>query len=132
MDTTAGKARDLFDPKRETPSGRWFADAPDGAVVWVVVAYGRFQFKSMPGSTTPGPWYNTVWVVVPKGEKGTSDGAGNQQYDLSRLGPVVQVPVPLAPFPTPVQLGSQQCEKEAWRARRPPEAEYPRPHHLFD
>ncbi len=92
---------------RATPSDRWFAYAPTDAPVWVVVAYGQFQGKSVPGSTTPGPSYSSVWVVIPKGQLGMSDGAGNERYDLSQLGTVVEVPVPLPPFPTPVKLNSQ-------------------------
>ena len=77
---------------------------PDSLPVWVIVAYGHFQDKSFPGSTTPGEAYSVRYMVIPKGQVGLSSGASNEQYDLSRLGTVVHVPVPLPPVPTPVEL----------------------------
>jgi hypothetical protein len=80
---------------------------PDGLPVWLFVAYGPFQDRSMPGSTTPGQTYSTRYMVIPKGQVGLSTGVNNEQYDLSQLGTAVQVPVPLPPFPTPVRLNSR-------------------------
>lgn len=103
VDTTVGQARDLFDPEHERKA--W--DAPDHLPAWGVVAYGSFQVKSVPGSSTPGPSLTSVWVVIPKGDVGLHWWVDDQSYELSRLGTVVEVPVPLPPFPTLVTLESQ-------------------------
>ncbi len=103
VDTTVGRARELFDPDHERKA--W--DAPDHLPAWVVVAYGSFQVKSVPGSSTPGPSLTSVWVVIPEGDVGLHWWVDSQSYELSRLGTVVEVPLPLPPFPTPVTLGSQ-------------------------
>lgn len=97
---TVGDARDLFDPDRDTAV--W--DTPDDVPAVIFVAYGEFQWRSVPGSATPGPAYNTVWVVVPLGVRGTHLGGANEQYDLTALGEVGEVRVPLPPFPTPVEF----------------------------
>lgn len=80
---------------------------PSTLPVWLFVAYGKFQDRSMAGSTTPGQTYTTRYFLIAKGEKAFSTGATNEQYDLSSLGTVIQVPVPLPPFPTSVKLNSR-------------------------
>lgn len=107
VETTVGRARDLFDPKREIGSGRFFTDAPADSPVWVVVAYAEFQWANRGAIDVPPVLYSTVWMVIPVGKSGMYLGASNEQYDLARLGRVVEVPVPLPPFPTPVKLNSQ-------------------------
>lgn len=100
VETTVGAARDLLDPERATKV--W--DAPDELSAWLVVAQGRFVFRSVPGSSEPGPTYKYVWVVVPKETGSLGSAAVNVVPSLSSLGKVSSVPLPLPPFPTPVAL----------------------------
>lgn len=105
VEATVGAARDLLDPNRTTKN--W--EVPDDVPAVIIVAYGRFQWKSMPGSVTgatPGPTYTSVWVVVPLGQRGTYRISTNDQHDLTRLGEAREVALPLPPFPTPVSLGA--------------------------
>lgn len=108
VDTTLGRARDLFDPDGSTPKGRWFADAPATSPVWAMVARGNFRWKSALDSRTPGPSYSTVWLVIAKGEKSTSDGSANSDYDLTKLGSPLEVYLPLPQYPTPVGFEDSQ------------------------
>jgi hypothetical protein len=103
--TSVGRARDLFDPHREIGSGRFFTDAPPDSPVWVVVAYGDFVWANRGVVEVPRVSYTAVWFVIPVGETGLYYDASNERYDLSRLGNVVGVPLPLPPFPAPVEVG---------------------------
>lgn len=107
VETSVGRARELLDPDRRAPQDRWFAQAREDAAVWVVVAYGTFQWKSVPGDTTPRQPDSSVGVVIANGEVGTFQFGGNGQYDLSQLGAPVEIKVPLPPFPTPIVAGVQ-------------------------
>ncbi len=111
--STVGEARSLFDP--ELTIKAW--DAADDLPAWVVVASGRFQRVSRRGATDwakePLTWHSTVWVVVPKGEIGVHSGIRNEEYDLSQLGTVIEVPVPLAEFPDPIELGDARTATSA-------------------
>ena len=91
VETTVGEARQLFE--RNGP--RTAPDVPDGAPVWVFVAYGQFQMYN-PGVEPPrGPLFSTVVTVIPKDETGRqfNMGSGNDELaNLGQLGASVAVP----------------------------------------
>jgi len=98
--TTVGEAKDMFDPRRQF--GGW--DRPDNTVTWAFVAYGRFPAgRSIYPDRTPGA-STTVIVLVVKGSRSRETFASNEQYDLSELGTVRHLQLPLPKFPTPVAL----------------------------
>ena len=104
VQTTVGRARDLFDPGRQEKL--WIT--PDDAVAWVFVAYGQFQLTSIHGSDAT---FATVWIVIPRGDGGMFWAGSDQVYDLTRLGEAIgQIAAPLPPWPTPVSLGSATPE----------------------
>lgn len=102
VESSVGEARTLFDPDRVLEL--W--GAADDWPAWVVVASGQFQRGTLraDGTRGTGGWERTVWVVVPMDEIGAYSGIRNEEYDLSQLGAVKEVPVPLAEFPNPIEL----------------------------
>ncbi len=98
--TTVGQARKLFDPKGEGHS--W---PSDGTAAVVVLAHGDFSHFCM-GCSVHTTYFSTFWAVVPIGLRNFVSNRNSAQYNLGELGKVHKVPVPLAPFPTPVALSS--------------------------
>lgn len=94
VETTVGEARALLDPGRTATT--WTAS--DALDAWLIVAYGTFDFT---GSVTPGRTAGSVSVVIPKGEPGAHATDGVARSDLSQLGTVVDVPLPLSTSPAP-------------------------------
>lgn len=100
VETTTGAARALLDPSRTAI--RW--DVPADLDAWLIIARGRFQYRSVPGSATPGPVYEYVWLIVPKETSDRKWGELNLAPDITALGEPAGVPLPLPPYPTPVPL----------------------------
>ncbi len=104
--TTVGQAKSRlasasdghFDPGKRVAG--WGAD---DLPIWIVVAKGQFTKFSII-DPTPGPPFSSLWVIFPMGRAGSFPFPSNAQYDLSQLGTVHNVPLPLPPFPTPVNL----------------------------
>jgi hypothetical protein len=56
------------------------------------------------------PIFTRLWIVVPLGERGVHWSSAAEEIDLTQLGEVHEVPLPLAPFPTPVSLGTPEAD----------------------
>lgn len=79
-------------------------NAPDDLAVWVVVAHGEFKNNHVAAPPT-GVTYSSFWLVAPMGRPGLFAFESNNQFDLNTLGEVHGVPLPLPPYPTPIDLG---------------------------
>ena len=99
--TTVGEARALVGMAREDNLN---IDVADREPAVVFIAEGRFRVVMNRFADSPPPIISTVWIVVPLGVTGTFSGAGSGDYDLSSLGEVRDVVVPLPEFPAPVDL----------------------------
>jgi hypothetical protein len=102
-ESTVGAARELVSYTREDVMTWEIADSTPAVIF---VARGTFECFPNRFSEAPRTQSTTMWVIVALGEKGTRAGCSNEVYDLSGLGEVRDVPLPLAPFPTPVSLGA--------------------------
>ena len=96
VETTVGEARDLLDPGRTIET--W--TAPDELDAWLIVAYGTFDYGSL-GSTAPARRATSVSVVIPMGEPGAHGTDSVSRSDLSRIGTVMEVPLPLSTLTDP-------------------------------
>jgi hypothetical protein len=96
VETTFGQARTAFHLNAAVAQ-----DYPDSAHVWVIVAYGDFALIG--NVPTPVP-HTTVWLVFVEGHSTQYGGLDDERYDLSQLGTVKQVPLPLPPLPTPTHF----------------------------
>jgi hypothetical protein len=99
--SVAGNARQLVNYTRE--EDRVWAVADQTPVV-LFVAHGAFECFSDRFSEGPAKRSSTMWVIVPLGERGTRAGCSDDTYELTSLGEVKTVPLPLAPFPSPVSI----------------------------
>jgi hypothetical protein len=111
VETTVGQARRFFgtggekvgdDPgdylgSSNTPDG-W----PDDLKVWFVIAHGTFHETHVAIRSLPPPVSN-LWAIVAYGGH-TSYFATDDEYDLSQLGRIRHIELPLPPYPTPVRL----------------------------
>jgi hypothetical protein len=103
-EATVGEARILFDYVQDD-NLNWTVTDETPAIIFVV--YGEFEIVANRFSEQPPPVLPTVWIVVPLGERGTLTAWSDEEYHLSELGEVHEVPLPLPEFPTPVSLESQ-------------------------
>ncbi len=102
--TTVGAARDLFDPNRQIGGGRFISDAFPNSPVWIVVASGDFVMRNR-GVIEVEPFsYGSIWVLVPQNAQSTFSSIKLETVDLSELGTVMQVPLPLPELPCSVRL----------------------------
>lgn len=106
VETTFGQARKVF---QVSPDGFNPAEAPtkipDTTPIFVIVAYGQFPDTHVLGERTPHV-YTAMWAMFAIGTQLHADNVGNEQYDLSQLGTVGVVEVPLPPQPTPVTFNT--------------------------
>jgi hypothetical protein len=100
--TTVGNARNLFDPNRETKA--W--GTPNDLQAWAFVLHGNFTLWTQGAEPHVSPAYTTLWIVIPVGQPGTFWATDNNSYDLSQLGPVGRLSLPLPPWPTPVAFST--------------------------
>ncbi|MGB2694441.1 MAG: hypothetical protein WBD55_04540 [Dehalococcoidia bacterium] len=100
VEATVGEGRDLYDPGREDK----IPDIADDVAAVIFVAHGRFEWRDLAGSATPGPVYSSRLLIIPLGKSGSFSDASDEEYDLSALGEVSEVPLPLPEWPTPVSL----------------------------
>ena len=109
VEATVGAARNVLDPRREMKT--W--DTPDDVPALIFVASGRFRMWSMGAYAEPTPpIFTRLWIVVPLGTRGVQWSGADHDIDLSQLGAVHEVPLPLAPFPTPVSLATPEAGAE--------------------
>ena len=108
VETTAGGVRQFFGPGKaghpDDPGDVVGAfSGSENLKVWLVVAHGTFRESSVL-LKTPLPTVNNLWAVVPYGQANPQYVATNKNIDLSQLGTVHHILLPLPPFPTPVGL----------------------------
>ncbi len=96
VETTFGQARAAFHLNAAVAQ-----DYPESAPVWVIVAYGNF---ALIGNVPTPVLHTTVWLVFVEGHSTQYGGLDDERYDLSQLGAVKEVPLPLPPLPTPTYL----------------------------
>ena len=108
VEITAKEGRDLLDP-----SGTTVWEVRDEAAALLFLARGRFSMSNR-FSQTPPPVFYAYCIVVPIGERGTFSAGCADDIALSQFGEVQEVPLPLPPFPTPVELGAEARRASGW------------------
>ncbi len=112
VQTTKSKLRQVIGPAKSHLLGDPGAtvegiDAPEDWPVWAVVARGSFHGRAAALATQEYHVGSNFWVLVPKDRQGFgANFATDTNYDISQLGEVHDVPLPLAKWPTPVALAS--------------------------
>ena len=104
VETTFGRAREVLPVVDMTAPAGARRQEPDGRRVWVIVAYGPFHTTGI-HVQTPEP-ATTFWMVWPEDATYPYSGLSNEPYDLSSLGTVREVELPLPEFPTPTEFES--------------------------
>jgi hypothetical protein len=105
---TVGDARAILNPSGDIKL--W--DTPDDVPAVIFVAKGDFEMTPPVALNLPTYTVTQVWVVVPLGQKGTWMMPYDEDYDLSQLGAVREVPLPLPPFPTRVSFNTPEADEE--------------------
>ncbi len=106
VNTTIGQLRKLFGPPKapgDLASTVGAFKARDDTLVWAIVARGQFPTFHM-GLGTQLPPTSAVWLFVLHDLAGNLSADTNDNYDISQLGEVREIPLPLAKWPTPVAL----------------------------
>lgn len=88
VQTTAQQALMLLDPARQS-------ELPADSSVWAFVAYGAFTprlYNSSAASAAP-PVIHSAWAIVVQDSHAVLYEVSGQQYDLTRLGTPVQIPL---------------------------------------